>query len=366
MSNTRYIEINSAYRDRTQYPFPAEFVIPLAQSGQKTNSLTAYDPILDAYPFYPSDPLVPGILQAGTNPTTAVLDATASGIDNWYINDYLEQVGMPSVFSKIIFYNGGTKTATLETPIPGLAAGQPFRLRRSIPPVEQGVLAGGTLTTFTLPPTSSTIDNYYLGMYIWITSGAAAGNVRRITSYVGATKIGSVTVPFTASPAALDTYEILQFTRDNFCPLNYSGSLVSQQEMVCYEVECISLILPNTLLYSGVGGRIAFYPYVYLEFENLSAAGGHLKNIIYSNNPNATRVLFRCPIDDTQQPLNSTFVKIDSDGMKQTVKFKPNDNFFFRVTLPSGELFKTRPDNFSPLPPDPSIQISACFAIRRI
>jgi hypothetical protein len=176
----------------------------------------------------------------------------------------------------------------------------------------------------------------------------------------------TVNKPFITGIQPVGTpYEILQFTRDNAVPFNYSGSLVSQQEMVCYEIELLNLILPNILLASG--GRTAFYPYVYVELQNVSGAGSGLKNVIYSNNPNSTRMLFRAAIDDIPNPLISPFVKIDGDGMVQTVKFKPNDNLKFGVYLPNGDPFETvEQDYFSPSHPNPLVQVSALFSIRRL
>ena len=161
--------------------------------------------------------------------------------------------------------------------------------------------------------------------------------------------------------------EILNFSYDNFNPFTYTGSLVSQQDMVCYEVELLNLILPNEVLAVGEGGRIAFYPYVYVQLSNVSSACGGLSNIIYSNNPNAIRAIFRVPIDDVINPIISTYVKVDGDGMVQTIKFKPNDNLYFSVFLANGELYKTiLPEYYSPAQPNPSSQISVCFSIRRL
>jgi hypothetical protein len=161
--------------------------------------------------------------------------------------------------------------------------------------------------------------------------------------------------------------EILNFSYDNFNPFVYTGSLVSQQEMVCYEVTLLNLILPNDTLACGEGGRIAFYPFVYVELSNVSASGAGLRNIIYSNNPHSTRVTFRCPINDIPSPLISTFIKIDGDGMSQTIKFKPNDNLYFAVTLYNGELYKTiRRERYAPETPNQACQISAAFSIRRL
>ena len=173
--------------------------------------------------------------------------------------------------------------------------------------------------------------------------------------------------PLYALPDADTYFEILNFSYDNFNPFTYTGSLVSQQDMVCYEIELLNLILPNEVLAVGEGGRIAFYPYVYAQISNVSSAGGRLKNIIYSNNPNSTRAIFRIPIDDVINPLISTFIKVDGDGMVQTIKFKPNDNLYFSVFLANGELYETiLPEYFSPAPPNPTSQISASFSIRRL
>ena len=99
----------------------------------------------------------------------------------------------------------------------------------------------------------------------------------------------------------------------------------------------------------------------------MSSAGSGLHNIIYSNNPNSNRMLFRATIDDVSQPITSTFVKIDGDGMVQTVKFKPNDNLRFSVILPDGRKFETiEQDTVSPLEPNNLIQISALFSIKRL
>jgi len=53
--------------------------------------------------------------------------------------------------------------------------------------------------------------------------------------------------------------------------------------------------------------------------------------------------------------------------MVQTIKFKPTDRLYFRVILSDGSLFKVEDEEtFSPLPPNPSIQINAMFSIRRV
>ena len=201
----------------------------------------------------------------------------------------------------------------------------------------------------------------------WPVAGAQ-GQMRRIVDYDAATRTVTVTPAFSSVPvAATDVVEILQFSYDNATPFNYTGSLVSQSQEVCYEIELVNLVLPNRTLNAQFGSRISFYPYVYVELQNVSGASAGTKGVIYSNNPNSTRKLFRAAIDDISDPLISPFIKIDSDGMTNTVKFKPNDNLKFSVMLPNGDLFETEDEEvFGPTVPNALIQISALFSIKRL
>ena len=256
--------------------------------------------------------------------------------------------------------------------------------------------SGATTNTLILQG-GSLVNDIYKDMYIRVqgsTSGATKfhylnkiypeqqyinpplGEIRRIIKYEGTdnsttppTSIQRVTVspPFSVAPDDDMHFEILPFSYDNFNPFIYTGSLVSQQEMVCYEIELLNLVLPNKTLNVGQGSRIAFYPYVYVEISNVSSAGAGMLNTIYSNNPNSTRMVFRATVDDTSNPFTSSYIKIDGHGMVQTLKFKPNDNLRFSVRLPNGEFFQlVEEENYSPLAPKEEIQISALFSIKRL
>ena len=52
MSNKRYIEIASGYRNRTQWPCPGEFIVPIDCRNRSENPLDAYDPVVLGYPVY--------------------------------------------------------------------------------------------------------------------------------------------------------------------------------------------------------------------------------------------------------------------------------------------------------------------------
>ena len=257
-----------------------------------------------------------------------------------------------------------------------------------------GIAVTGTIITVVFPNNASDRNGYYNGAYIQILSGLATGDIRQVVSYtvtgvspnlvrtaivdanftgVIATgdsftfRSGFVSEAFSPVVSNGDIYELLQFSYDNLFPFVYSGSLVSQQEMVCYEIELLSVSLPNIILATGAGSRIAFYPYIYVEIANVSGSSAGMINTIYSNNPNATRMVFHAAIDNINNPLIAAFVKISGAGMTQTLKFKPNDNLRFSVHLANGELYETvLKDNVGPLAPNPLVQISALFSITRL
>jgi hypothetical protein len=161
------------------------------------------------------------------------------------------------------------------------------------------------------------------------------------------------------------TIEILSTTYDNNSSLQYTGSIISQTQLVCHEIELLHIILPNKVIKHHRGGRVSRHPYIYVELSNVSS--GQNRHNIYSNNPHAVKALFKCSIRDISYPVQSPYIKLDGGGMVQTIKFKPTDRLYFRVILSDGSLFKVEDEEtFSPLPPNPSIQINAMFSIRKV
>ena len=308
------------------------------------------------------------LVEVGTNPTVLQLQNSVSSQSGIYNKSYIRIV----------------------TPLPvapNFSINQPCYSQEC--QISKYVGGNGYFTaysgnTFTLSDGSS-IDNFYQDCFI--TNNTTGPTTKRIVSYDGNTKSGTVDSPwgvgnvgdswsirscfmtnsFTSLLTTSDIYELEIYTRDNCTPFSYNGTLVSSQEMVCYEVELINLILPNTTLKSSRGGRAIFYPYLYVELQQVSSTGGGIKGIINSNNPNAYKMLFRAVVDDSTQPASSPFIKIDSDSMTHTIKFKPNDSFIFAVYLPGGDLFETvQQDFYSPKETNPLVQISACFSFKKL
>lgn len=195
----------------------------------------------------------------------------------------------------------------------------------------------------------------------------------RIHSYTVSTRVGTIIMPLTYTNVhgtvterpivAGDTFDLLQFQKDNYHPLDYAESTVAQQQASCYEISLTSLTLPNVTLHSGYGGRITDYPYVYVEFRSIIQ--GTSANDFNTNNPKARMMIFRAPIVNDYQD-DTPFVALDGHNMVQILKFRPSDAFRFGVYLPNGELFLTEEDYLSPSSTNPLLQISACFGVKRI
>ena len=365
-------------------PYYSDTVKTFEGTGPVSNPNTlVLDPtdVSTTYPGYWVGTII-RIINSGNIPISPNVDHV--------IGQEREIVGYNSVTGVIIVYPAfigdlqlnATSTYTLYTP--------PISRRIENYVNYKGAIPLGTIPTqnsFQFPLVgSSEKENFYKDLVIKIN-----GEYSSIKSYTikNQTKTIVLNTPLTVSPNPGDNFSItsgkvtesfpftltsdpqrfvlLPFTYDNLNPFVYTGSLVSQQELVCYEVQLLNLILPNVVLGTASGSLISFYPYIYVALQNVTAAGSGLNNIIYSNNPNSTRVLFRCPIKDVPNPVNSTFIKIDGSGMVQTIKFRPNDTLFFGVYLPNGEVFTTILDEtVNPELPNPIIQISACFSIKRL
>jgi len=163
------------------------------------------------------------------------------------------------------------------------------------------------------------------------------------------------------------SYAIMEYKTDGVTSLDYSGSTVSSNQPVCYQMRIVSLILPNQILSTATGGLTSMYPFIFVEISNDTSPMGHNRNIIYSNNPNSLTATFSCHVSDVNSPAITNFIKIWSDGTYQVLKFKPNDNIRVRVFLPSGEDFKTNvTDYLPPVNVNPLLQISILVEMVRI
>jgi hypothetical protein len=278
-------------------------------------------------------------------------------------------------YTQILSYDGDNSLASIAPQSTWLNT-DVICLRQELPLITGSFQGGSTTTTVVISASSDPEQGAYVGDFIRFTGAVGDLNYGKefvIIEYIGSpAPLGFTAFTATLSfppgtsivaPVAGQTYEILKFTKDNFNPLNYSGTHVNQE--VCYEIQIVNLILPNI----GVkyGGVLQSYPYFYVEFQNYTTSGGGTINTIYSNNPFSVRRLFRIPVTDITPASLNSFLKLDKCYMAQIVRFTPYSSFKFGVYLPDGKplLFDT-PDTESPTPPNPDLQVSALFSLRRL
>jgi hypothetical protein len=347
---------------------------------------------------------VGSLVSGGTQSIT--LQTTANVADNFFIGCTIRMTSGASIghTQLIISYNGVTKVVGFAV---GFALGTtaadsyvitcPSEARRIVKYVNLtgGFFTGsGSTTSATVGNEASSKNKDYIDLYIRVTTGAAAGDIRLISSYTVVTNVNRIVTSRTITPynafsapvVAGDKYDItsgtvspkfsasistqracdLRYSYDNMVPFSYIGTNSNSCE-VCYRLELVNLIVPNAILSIGIGSRVMFYQYLYVEICNVTSPTAGARNVLYSNNPHSSRAVFRASIDDTPSPLITTFVRIDGDGMLQTIKFKPNDNLRIKVTLQNGETFNTiLTENYSPKPPNALIQISGIIAMTKI
>jgi hypothetical protein len=77
-----------------------------------------------------------------------------------------------------------------------------------------GNVVSSTSTTVTLPSTASSVDGAYVGVNISITKGTDAGEQRTISSYVGSTKVATLTNSWGVNPDATSVFVLNFDTKD--------------------------------------------------------------------------------------------------------------------------------------------------------
>lgn len=286
-------------------------------------------------------------------------------IPNYY-NKYIIYNESKKNFSDITSYDMNSHLASIS--ISGGSnwnLSDTYTLRQQTPRVISTVQGVTGTTSISLGFTGDvSYVNNFIAVYPPSTTGfARSPDISQILSVGSSTYF--TTAPFSALPSVGSTAEVLGFNYDNVSPFVYTGSISSQSQPSAQDITLNSLILPNVTLENG--GRIAYYPYVYVELENISSSSSGTRNLIYSNNPNTYKAVFKVPITDLNHPNQSPFVKLTGNGMKQTMVFKQNDDMRVSIRLPGGELFQTASsDNSEGQAPNPLLQVSVLFGMEKL
>lgn len=360
----KYLDLDSTFRNRNNYPNPNNFVVPIYYPNRTSESFTALDPIVNAFPFSGSWTEYPGALLIGVGSTTTsvVLDSNEIDVDNYYINCYL-QVGAET--RRITYYDGSTTTATVSPafsvpPVNGTV----YYTRKTLPIFVGTISAIPNTFTIVLDPSASDTDKIYNNSFIRITSGAETDFVSRIVNYVGVTRTITLASSLPSTSSVGESIELGIYTRDNASTLiRTSGISQTSTSGSYYEIELLYLTVPNRILKVGYGGKLDNYPYIYLRLYN--EGNPQATQVLYSNNPNSPAVLFKIPVD---QYFGSTaFMTLVNCKTRHVININPDQDLRMTLTLPDGSIIQYADDDTkSPYEPDPFIQVSAYFAMRKL
>ncbi len=91
-----------------------------------------------------------------------------------------------------------------------------------------GTAQAGGATSITLAAGASGTDDAYNNMTVRITGGTGSGQERKITDYVGATKVATVASAWATNPDATSTYSVID--RPNACYNVYAGASPCQDK----------------------------------------------------------------------------------------------------------------------------------------
>lgn len=190
------------------------------------DATSVYTVLAESGPFY--DVASAGTAQAGAA-TTITLQSNASATDGFYVGQLVViRSGTGAGQARVIIaYVGATKVATVNrawvtNPASGSvyvtvgvdAANVDANLRVALQERDQfalnvGTAQAGAASTITLAATASATNDLYKGAMVKITSGTGSGQARRITGYVGSTKVATVERAWATNPDATSVYGVM-------------------------------------------------------------------------------------------------------------------------------------------------------------
>jgi len=109
---------------------------------------------------------------------------------------------------------------------------------------EQATAQGGTSQTITLSSSSSSTDDYYKDVFIKITQGTGAGQIRKVISYDGATKEAEIDEDWETIPDITSEYKI----DTNYYYIHYyveNSNILREVVTYCYSDDGVNCQSPE-------------------------------------------------------------------------------------------------------------------------
>lgn len=169
---------------------------------------------------------------------------------------YLDLTGVETT-GKVIAVNAKSATAGMKT--------TPMVLYpRRLPILESGTAQAGAGSTITLASGASAMDNFYAGLFVFISNNGAAGSqyqARRIISYVGSTKVATVDSAWGTNPSSSSAYDIL--VPEGYASVQWAGGRIADPATIGYPAATVKagtgtgeLSLASGVVAASVAGAV--------------------------------------------------------------------------------------------------------------
>jgi hypothetical protein len=390
----KYLDIDSTYRNRTEYPDANSFVIRNANSSSVSgNNLVVNNLPFYSFPFsqlYPLGSYSPLIFQSGGTNGLTLDNRETITIENFYAGYLLECIiGGVGAYSEVEYatiasYSASApaRTVTLVKDLSGVGVtgGVTNYCIRKSKPVYLGYVSNAiNSTTFVLSNATSNTSfpqDSSLIYYLRVRSCTATPSLNNVVVQASVLPVnsnpalGPIVAPNTiqiVTPlpnlAVADSIELVGPGQNIITPLRYASGGAQSIQGGDYELELLWLSVPNQVLDVGYGGTLDRYPYIYCSLY--TGITNTTQQVLYSNNPHTSRVLFKVPINEYFG--DTSFITLKDSKAKQTIYFDPSQDLFFQLTLPDGQVISfNESDNMPPYPPNPFLQINLLVSMKRV
>lgn len=384
----KYLDIDSTYRNRIDYPDPNNFIIRNSSSSNVSpNNLVAFNLPVYSFPIsqlYPSGVYTPLSLQAGGVTSVTLNTRETTSIPNFYAGYFFEAIDQTNAappvanysnveYTTISSYNNTTQVATFTSGLTGggAVANSNYVIRKNKPlfvGLVSTIDATNTIVTLTKPAGGyGSVPNDENSFYYLRVRKSATVSLNNIIVQctLGQPPITPNQI-ILSSPLVLnvgDSIEIIGPGQNIITSLRYASGGSQSIQGGDYELELLWLSVPNQVLDVGYGGTLDRYPYIYCSLY--TGITNTTQQVLYSNNPNTSKVVFKVPVNEYFG--DTSFITLKDSKAKQTIYFDPSQDLFFELTLPDGTVISFNEfDNMPPYPPNPFLQINLLVSMKKI
>lgn len=377
----KYLDIDSTYRNRIDYPDPNSFIVRNSNSSNVSpNNLVAFNLPVYSFPMsqlYSGGIFNPLSLQSGGVNSLTLDSRETTNIPNFYAGYFFEaiapNIAVPTLldysnveYATVASYNNTTQVIDFTSNLSGVGVllGSNYIIRKNKPLYignVSSVISSNTYT-ITLPSYGSIPIDSNSVYYLRIRNASNTSIINRIVQ-IAISNTNQITLNSPISMSVNDSIEIIGPGQNIITSLRYASGGSQSIQGGDYELELLWLSVPNQILDVGYGGTLDRYPYIYCSLY--TGITNTTQQVLYSNNPYTSKVLFKVPVNEYFG--DTSFITLKDSKAKQTVYFDPSQDLFFELSLPDGTVISFNEfDNMPPYPPNPFLQINLLVSMKKI